>query len=350
MQKAFKTNSKPFVFDRIAGVEIKASTTEEDIYQTIRDFHHSDEAGALAERLGIDLTKDMTEGVVNDTKTYVQKAFEGKKPVPANQTPQNFTLQGAPGTGKTEAGQKIYQALPEAQKQHMVYNASDEYGVIESIGLWKELMQRSEACDFAFRLDARDLVRQATAVGYDLVKNRTFRDRYSAFNDTTVSSPFAVRAMEQAAQLGYRNSGAAFHAPWGEAMKRCLARARALDIETEGFGKRAPVMQNFPGYIQAIIKTGGDLSYYFTPSYQAAFLRHSAFQIEDSILVARNDPELNRVIGALGHDLDMARTKNDQALRRAVQTYGAVLDDIREAPLGKRLDMERFIAPGRGEP
>ncbi|MEZ5919416.1 MAG: hypothetical protein R3D66_05800 [Alphaproteobacteria bacterium] len=80
------------------------------------------------------------------------------------------------------------------------------------------------------------------------------------------------------------------------------------------------------------------------------FLSRPVFEIERGILVARNDPELNRVIGVLGHDLDMAQTRNDQALRRAAKTYGAVLDNIREAPLGKRFDMERFIAPGRGEP
>ena len=181
------------------------------------------------------------------------------------------------------------------------------------------------------------MVRDATAVAYDLTLNSAIARHIHFIEDSTCSSPHFLASMTIANQNEFQSHGRSFHAPWIDCKERMLGRTRMLDIVEEGLNKRAPVLRNFKPYIEHIIKQEGCMNLTFTPNDEYGspnFLE--AFRIEDGVLIKRNDHVIEMIIDSLKTDLQLLELKENAELQQASAMYMVELRNIQKTTLATK--------------
>lgn len=338
MKDEFQKSGKLFLFPYIGGRAVTPETTEENLYDSVAERLRGGPSQAIANRiLGRDLSAQEIQGILANTKDHVQKAFAGKIPEPPDHTAINITLQGAPGSGKTEDMFQEFSNLPIWTQNKFVYCAYDEHGAIEDNDFWLSLVSRLEG--YEKLLDARNIVRDSTGVAYDLINNKALRDRYNIIHDTTVSSPHAVTAMKTFAEHNFINHGRAYYAPWPESLKRCLGRKRAINKDEEIIGKRGPVHANFPAYMNAMAHEGGGrLKLFFTPDIDGRFTKQTAFEMERGLIKSNNPEIIKAMIENLEQDLKDPDLRGAPQMEEGTAATIGTLEKIIDLQPGVRLE------------
>ncbi|MBX2835183.1 MAG: hypothetical protein KTR28_09460 [Micavibrio sp.] len=346
-----------FVFPFIAGRKVDQDTDENEIYASITEHMRSPDVNELAQTVfGRDLNDTEIATPERETRLYVRKAFENVSALGENETGFCLTAQGVPGSGKsTGLWRYIQKTMPEMAKQSVMY-AYDRNGVLEQSTLWQQGKKHIEdqkntySNPFEYqraKLALRDLLRYATAVGYDIVKNKTLAARYNAINDTTVSSPHAVAAMRQYSASNFVNHGLSFHAPLGASLKRCFGRDYGIGMKEEVLGKRGSVMKNYSAFVDTIVKDKGRQIQSYTPDVNGEFTTAIAFTLSDGVIAEKNPKVINEMIRGLKVDLsafdllvsDYAILRNQlnkeyDDLESGTEVYIEKLSSIRDTQIG----------------
>lgn len=306
-----------FAVPYIGGRKVEDGMTEEDFLASITEQMRSDAVAELAyNEFNLVLTEAQIKSPEKNARLFLRDSFKGKIQLSSDEIGVSFTTQGCPGAGKTEMLQnKLMRTKPKARK-HFVLYGYDEYAALHKMQLWRWLINKIEddkkigriLTNFQYqqkKLAARDLVRDATAVVYDLIKNRTLVERFNCLNDTTVSSIHAVAGMQMYSDRNFVNHGLAMHAPLAESLKRCFERTKGISLEEEALGKRGPIMQNYAAYLDTIVRDGGSLEQFFTPDVNGKFRSLDAFSIVDGKIAERHDNVLGMLIDSLEQDINI---------------------------------------------
>ena len=111
-----------FAFKVIGGRDVTEETTEASLIGSAVDHLRNNEG--VQENARILLRRDLNDDEIQKTGTELSKGLVGlfmsASPVSAHKVPTNLTIQGVPGSGKTEYLNEYYNSLPPAvRSQHI---------------------------------------------------------------------------------------------------------------------------------------------------------------------------------------------------------------------------------------